>query len=425
MVDFDFPERLFGRLWRKVRPKAEDRQADRDWFQARAARSEALASMWACRRVVVREAERYGGVRGDVLLMPRLENVPGESKAAREQFWQTRLVLAAEMTRARPADGEDKLSSVPEAWREAVRHLLRAREAEDRLRTESSEWERRALVARREWAGPAVEDRSAGAAEEAWRDLALAFFVGAMDSPELLARAAALPPCPIYFVDPGLPLWGGALKPSEARAADRAALELPAQESGAEAGVEEGASELPARPRDFLRRTTLEDDPDKDVMPEHVFEKIETLEEHVGGRRRTDGEDELDDHADALDELDLRDLVRGGPEVESVYQLEMEAWDGVPEVGDLLPGETGVSYDEWDGVRARYRRDWVTVYPTPAPQPVPGWAQPVRSEQRATLRRLTRLVDQRRERREFQRRVLEGAELDLEEYVVEQGAVRA
>lgn len=425
MVDFDFPERLFGRFWRKLRPMTVDRQADRDWFQARAARSEALASMWACRRIVVREAERFGGVRGNILLMPRLERVPGESNELREQFWQTRLVLAAEMARLEPSAREEDLSSVAEGWREAVRQLWAARQAEERLRRESPEWGRRALTARRVWAGAPNEARASSAAEQAWQDLAKAYFMGEFDSNELLVRAAALPPCPSQFVDPGLPLWGGALQPNEARAAERAALGSPSQEQGEEAGVEEGASELPARPRDFLRRSTLEDDPDKDVMPEHVFEKIETLEEHVGGRRRPDGEDELDDHADALDELDLRDLVRGGPEVESVYQLEMEAWDGVPEVGDLLPGETGVSYDEWDGVRARYRRDWVTVYPTPAPRPVPGWAQPVRAEQRSALRRLTSLVDQRRERREFQRRVLEGAELDLVEFVVEQGSVRA
>ena len=429
-MDFDFPERLFGRFWRKWRPKKEDRQADRDWFTARLARSEAVASMWAQRRLTVREAEQLGGVRGAVVLMPRLHVLPGESDAEREQFWMTRLVHAAEMARDDAGELGVDLAPIAEAWREAVQHLLVAQRVEQRLRAASSEWGRRANAARRAMAcaqsaqgGDDVRQQSV--AEQAWRELAIAFFVGELDERELLVRAAALPPGPTHFVDPGLPLWGGALQPSEARLADRAALEARESEQADEAGVEEGASELPARPRDYLRRTALDDDPDKDVMPEHVFEKIETLEEHVGGRRRPDGEDELDDHADALDELDLRELTRGGPEVESVYQLEMEAWDGVPEVGDLLPGETGLTYDEWDPTRSRYRRDWVTVYPTPAPRPVAGWAQPVRSEQRATLRRLKRLVDQRRERREFQRRVLEGAEIDLEEYVVEQGAVRA
>lgn len=426
-MDFDFPERLFGRFWRRVRPAKPDRQAHRAWFDQRVAHSEAVASMWAGRRVLVREAEHLGGVRAAVVLMPRLECLPGGDEAAREQFWQTRLVHAAEMIREGGRSEAMDLGAVAGAWRGAVRHLLAAREAEERLGVASPEWTRRAKEARRAQLRQAVsvDPRTRDGAEQAWHELAQAFFRGELDPAGLVQRAAALPSCSASFVDPGLALWGGALFSSEAQAADRAAAEWAAQEQSSEAGVEEGASEMPARPRDFLRRTALEDDPDKDVMPEHVFEKIETLEEHVGGRRRPDGEDELADHADALEELDLRELVRGGPEAESVYQLELDAWEGVPEVGELLPGESGVQYDEWDAGRARYRRDWVTVYPSQPPAPLPGWGAAIRREQRQVRQRLIRQLKVRRERREMQRRVLEGSEVDLGEYLIERAAMRA
>lgn len=431
-MDFDIGERLFGRFWKRGRAAKADRAAGRAWFAERTARSEAFASMWAGSRVAVREAECLGGVRETAVLMPRLELLPGETDEQRELFWSARLVHAAEMVRERKTawekldQGRGMLEGIAAAWRPAVRHLLLARSAEQRLRAQSSEWSNRADLARSWQAeGPVTfESRRSNGALDAWRTLRMAFFRGDLSSEQLIARAKQLPPSGAAFIDPGLPLWGGALRAAEVRLADLAAQEE-RDSATAEAGVEEGASELAARPRDFVQRTALEDDADKDIMPEHVFEKIETLEEHVGGRRRPDGEDELDDHADALDELDLRDLVRGGPEAESVYQLELDAWDVVPEVGDLLPGEKGIPYDEWDPVRSSYRRDWVTVYPTAAPAPLPGWAQPIRTAQRTELRRLVRNVDQRRERREYQRRVLEGAEVDLEEYVVEQASMQA
>src|SRR5262245_53643419 len=50
-------------------------------------------------------------------------------------------------------------------------------------------------------------------------------------------------------------------------------------------------------------------DIDTDVLV-HTFEKIETAEEFCGVTRTPDGADELAQHAEALDELDLRDVVR-------------------------------------------------------------------------------------------------------------------
>ena len=45
-------------------------------------------------------------------------------------------------------------------------------------------------------------------------------------------------------------------------------------------------------------------------MPDHVFEKVETLEEYQGTPRKTDDDDALDDHEEALRELDMRQLLR-------------------------------------------------------------------------------------------------------------------
>ena len=42
----------------------------------------------------------------------------------------------------------------------------------------------------------------------------------------------------------------------------------------------------------------------------HTFEKVETLEESGGESRKTDDEDELQEHEEALRELTMRTVIR-------------------------------------------------------------------------------------------------------------------
>ena len=57
----------------------------------------------------------------------------------------------------------------------------------------------------------------------------------------------------------------------------------------------------------------LIDEKDARELPTHSFEKVAMLDDWQGGVKRMDGADDLDDHLEALDELDLRDLVFGVP----------------------------------------------------------------------------------------------------------------
>jgi nitric oxide reductase NorD protein len=161
----------------------------------------------------------------------------------------------------------------------------------------------------------------------------------------------------------------------------------------------------------------------------HVFEKVRTAEEHTGGNRAMDGSDELDAHQEALDELDLRRVVRSRHRTASVFAADVEF---AATAADLVAGDAGPAlreYDEWDERSRRYLPRWCKVYAVPA-QPAASertgaWLQAVRARHGVVIRQL---------RAEFARLVRgatwlprqpTGSDLDLDAIVQRHGDLAA
>ncbi len=60
----------------------------------------------------------------------------------------------------------------------------------------------------------------------------------------------------------------------------------------------------------------------EDAVLQHQFEKVETAEEFGGNFRDLDGDDDLEDHSNALDEVQMKHTVRVDDTAHSVYQAE-------------------------------------------------------------------------------------------------------
>lgn len=207
---------------------------------------------------------------------------------------------------------------------------------------------------------------------------------------------------------PPVPLWGRLIPggPEEAGAAEPPA--------GRSAPPTE-ATELPARPVEEL---TLVQQPDQTLqLPTHSFEKVETLEAFNGTMRELDGQDELADHAEALQEVDLSHLIRGGPDAGSVYKAEVGLEVDIPDISRLAPGERAVLYDEWDLRQGAYRKDWCQVYPTPLPRGDGAWAQEALGRHRRLVERLYQDLQLQRSSLEPCPRQADGEEHDLDAVV--------
>lgn len=114
-----------------------------------------------------------------------------------------------------------------------------------------------------------------------------------------------------------------------------------------------------------LNKINLEEDKEnigQDVF--HHFEKLETLEEFKGIQREMDGADELEAHADALDELNLEEVIRSSKGVQSVYKTELDTGFEVSDLKDQSVIDTKFEkfyYDEWDGKKNSYKKEWCTL----------------------------------------------------------------
>ncbi|MES2640366.1 MAG: hypothetical protein V4850_12815 [Myxococcota bacterium] len=401
-LDFDWEGRVFGvllSLWKRVRPDPNPPA------RAEAARlADELAALTVLARALAQETVRLvparldGGVRANDLLLPESLDLGGTAEENRDALI-LRVAVGATIRRL----GLDTLA--PDAatgpGARALASLDAARRATDVLvaelpmfaalhvRTAALERERReALPLSPAWA----------ALYAAALDLSVPWAVGVDTAPPL--------------GDPGPPLrmWGELVRSvGGAGAPATTPHETPATPST--------GTERKARPSDEVERTLVDEAKAKEKVITHTFEKMETLEEHNGQVLKMDGADELDEHLEALDEVDLKHVIRGGERAKSLFKAEIGLDADVPDVADIRSDERGIPYDEWDRRAGRYKPGWCTVYPTPMGRGEPAWAAATLPRHRALVEDLYRRLVIHRTRRTPERAQRDGEELDLDALV--------
>lgn len=411
-LHLDWEERLIGRLhrwWRRRRDRGVDPTAGAAAHLAEhEGRLRVLAQLFAGKAIQVRASEAAGGVRDHLILLPTSLSAGPDPTANAELF-----VLRAVIEGARV-----KLGSQPQtgdALRDELQAIAEAGAAIAWLNTDFEGFARR-LQCVLPWVSVDTAPLSPRARHLV--DLQRRAMRGQTIDVEVeLGKVNAWAHDGVAL--PAMALWGGALSPADQALAEQVAEE----EAAARAPI---TTELAAPPKDHIERAYLNPkDDDAEVMPFHTFEKVECLEAFNGNMRRTDGEDELDDHAEALDEVDLRHVVRGGAPAESVYRAELDGLSAIPDVQHVAPGERGVRYPEWHRSAGCYRQDWVTVYPSVALPGDDGWAQERLSKLGGLRRELLRRMEVERSARAWVGRQRDGDEVDLDALIESYGDRRA
>ena len=455
-LHLDIIEELFGDAWKRWGPgrRALERAAGGQFegaavlFREHEVALSAVASTFAGRRLSLRAAEAAGGILEGVLLLPRLVALGPDRRANRDVLF-VRAAIAGAMVASFAKSPVDE-----DAQKETERLALAVATATELARQyggfctrvscaaayefcfrpdpsdlppfeQPLECLRRAALAELARLGTEGELHAVNAGETLRTRLAttprfqdaLATFL--RTDPDVYA-----PPVRSFFhqlmrskaaplQSPGpLILLGGVLTPTDR---DQAGAALSESESSKNQDAEE--REAPAR--DHVRETVVEEDPYKENMPSHSFEKIDFADNFDGGFRRLDGADDMDDQGESLDGVDLREMIRGGPEVATIYNAEIGDVGEIPDVMTTQPGERGVTYDEWDQGRGSYRRDWVTLYPTQIDARYPEFGKALKSELSGTIRRAIRALDKSRTERIARNRQLDGDEIDLDGVIEE------
>jgi nitric oxide reductase NorD protein len=152
----------------------------------------------------------------------------------------------------------------------------------------------------------------------------------------------------------------------------------------------------------------------EDYVMTHNFEKAEAVEEWEGGWRDFDGDDDLEDHANALEELNMKHTVRVDDPVHSVYQADFVENTTIAESTELNTQEYHLTYDEWDYKKRKYKPDFCKVYPKEQVKTDSAYYKKTLRENASTLMGLRKMLTSVNNKYQQQRRQTEGEEFDLD-----------
>ena len=152
----------------------------------------------------------------------------------------------------------------------------------------------------------------------------------------------------------------------------------------------------------------------EDYVLTHDFEKIDTAEEWDGGWRDFDGDDELDEHSKALEELNMKYTVRVDDTTHSVYQADFVENTTVSESTEINTNDYHISYDEWDYSKREYKEDFCKLYPKNIKETDVSYYKKTLSENASTLMGLRKMLTNINNKYQQQRRQTQGEEFDMD-----------
>ena len=122
-------------------------------------------------------------------------------------------------------------------------------------------------------------------------------------------------------------------------------------------------SVLKAKAIEEIKSILVDQKAQGDYVLTHNFEKVETLEEFNGTWRDFDGDDDLSNHKDAIDELNMRLTVRTDDPVHSVLLADFIENTNIAEVETDEDLDHCIAYPEWNYAHKQYLEDLCRVYP--------------------------------------------------------------
>ncbi len=410
-------EALFGWLYRKARdvtrkaPTAEE-IARSSLLDDERARLAIVASALAGERIEVRASEGVGGCAGDTLLLPaRMDLAP--DRAGNERAYLLRVVLHVAARRlGLKLDGERSADDALAAMARAIPAVMREARAMvpgvDALAAEVFAWE---LSSR--------PDPATLAPKEAALETLVQETLRACCAPE----SERIGRRDVRSVPP-VRAWGTLLPPSMSRSVSVTKGAMPAT-------ALPGGTERKGKNRDHVRRVEMGKDRIDENPLTHSFEKVHTAEEYKGGRKQADGSDEMASHGDALDELDMREVVRSTETTRSLYRADvmMEGAAGDLEDDDASGGDVFL-YDEWDQRSRSWRKEWCALRSAVVPERVSvarsnEHVRAVLRKHRAEVRALRAEFERIEHGRSWRTRQPDGPDVDTDAMIDRYACLRA
>ncbi|PWA07166.1 nitric oxide reductase activation protein NorD [Flavobacterium psychrotolerans] len=152
----------------------------------------------------------------------------------------------------------------------------------------------------------------------------------------------------------------------------------------------------------------------EDYVLLHNFEKVETAEEFNGTWRDFDGSDELHDHQEALEELNMKFTVRVDDTAHSVYQADFIENTSISESAEVDAKGFHLTYNEWDYSKRTYKENFCKVYPKSQQKTDPNYYKNTITKNASTLMGLRKMLTNVNNKMHQQKRQTQGDEFDID-----------
>lgn len=177
---------------------------------------------------------------------------------------------------------------------------------------------------------------------------------------------------------------------------------------------QEAKTTLKAKAVEQVNRLSIDKKQQEDYVMLHNFEKVETAEDFNGNWRDFDGEDELQDHQNALDELRMNYTVRVDDAVHSVYQADFIENSSIRESAEIDEKGQFLYYDEWDYTKRAYKENFCKVYPKLQQQADSDYYKRTIAKYASTLMGLRKMLTHIYNKRQQHKRQIQGDEFDID-----------
>ncbi|KAA3633130.1 MAG: VWA domain-containing protein [Bacteroidetes bacterium] len=171
---------------------------------------------------------------------------------------------------------------------------------------------------------------------------------------------------------------------------------------------------LKAKQADEIEVIQVDKKAQEDYMLTHNFEKVETIDEFNGTWRDFDGDDNLKEEADALEEFNLSKVVRVDDPVHSVYQAEFVGNATIAESKEQEAKTYHYSYPEWDFKQRVYKPDFCKVFHKKLLKTNADYYLKTLEHNRAVLLKLKKIFARLNSDRELIRRLPDGEAIDID-----------
>lgn len=172
-----------------------------------------------------------------------------------------------------------------------------------------------------------------------------------------------------------------------------------------------------AKHSDEVEQVSLNQKQMEDHVVQNNFEKVETATDYDGNSKETDADDDLNDHQDAIDELNIKHVVRTDDPNHAVYKADLALNPGLFEATDSQSFESSHWYDEWDYKQLQYKRNYCGVQHNLHRASIQGSAAELLSTHSQTLTQIQHSIKRLFTAYRNMKRVTHGGDFDLDEVI--------